>query len=114
MPYFIYVAIGAFFGAIARFWIGKLFNHKTFPYGTLIVNLVGAFLLGLITGMGPHKYIKIMFGTGFMGAFTTFSTFKVEHLELHFKRQWKKLSTYVILTYGVGLCLAWIGFVIGS
>ncbi|GGE39553.1 chromosome condensation protein CrcB [Pullulanibacillus camelliae] len=114
MPYAIYVIIGAFFGAIARFWFSKLFNKEAFPWGTLIVNLVGAFLLGLLTGSHQHKYINMMLGTGFMGAFTTFSTFKVENLALHLKKLWRPLTFYVVITYGLGIFLAWLGYWMGQ
>ena len=69
------VGIGGFFGAIARFSFSQMLNNKSpfrIPIGTLTVNLVGAFLLGIITGIAANTMIALFFGTGFMGAFTTF------------------------------------------
>jgi len=114
MPYAIYVIIGAFFGTIARFWISKLLNKQNFPWGTLIINLVGAFLFGLLVGSHQHKYINMMLGTGFMGAFTTFAAFKLESFTIYLKKMWKSLTVYVVITYGLGLFLAWFGYWIGK
>ena len=75
------VGIGGFFGAIARYGISKRLNdpsQPTIPKGTLTVNLVGSFLLGIIIGAIPNTIMTLLFGTGFLGAFTTFSTLKLE------------------------------------
>ncbi len=108
------VGIGGFFGAIARFSISKQLNHSVFPTGTLIVNLLGAFLLGIITGAKVDILLSLLFGTGFMGAFTTFSTLKLEMTQLYIDKRKKIFLIYIIMTYGFGILLAYFGYLIGK
>jgi len=103
------VALGAFFGAILRFAMSNLLNKGSFPWGTMLVNLLGSILLGLLYGLDAGEAWIWLLGTGFMGSFTTFSTLKIEHMELTFKKNWRKLAAYSFLTYAGGLFLAWAG-----
>ncbi|MGM7722898.1 fluoride efflux transporter CrcB [Metabacillus sp. Hm71] len=110
------VAIGGFFGAIARFSISEILNNKPasrIPLGTLTVNLSGAFLLGIITGVKADAMIGLLFGTGFIGAFTTFSTLKFEMIKLYLNKYKKEFLFYTVITYGGGLILAYLGYTIG-
>ncbi|RDI45617.1 fluoride efflux transporter CrcB [Falsibacillus pallidus] len=112
----LYVAIGAFFGAMARFGLSSFSKKKypsDFPLGTLLVNLIGSFLLGIINGKEPDAMWALLLGTGFMGSFTTFSTFKVENIELHFKRKWKIVTMFLAISYTFGILLAFAGMQIG-
>ncbi|MDN3015406.1 fluoride efflux transporter CrcB [Paenibacillus sp. BSR1-1] len=109
------VGFGGFLGANARYSISKRLNHESaLPLGTLTVNLSGAFLLGVITGAKADIIIVLLFGTGFMGAYTTFSTLKLEMLKLFFKKNKKDFILYTIVTYGAGITLAYFGFLVGS
>lgn len=99
------VAIGGFFGAIARFWISNGLNKISFPFGTLLVNVLGAFLLGLLIGSGADENSRLLFGTGFLGAFTTFSTWLFEVKEMDVK----KAVFYMMATCAAGFLGAWIG-----
>lgn len=108
------VGIGGFFGAIARFSISKQLNHSVFPTGTLTVNLLGVFLLGIITGAKVDILISLLFGTGFMGAFTTFSTLKLEMTQLNKDNRKKTFLIYTVMTYGLGIFLAYFGYLIGK
>ncbi|MCK6256622.1 fluoride efflux transporter CrcB [Fictibacillus sp. KIGAM418] len=109
------VAAGGFFGAIFRFGLGQFIKRITdspFPIATLFVNITGSFLLGMLTGMHAGDSIRLFFGIGFMGAFTTFSTLKLENIQFYRKRQWKYLITYLAISYAGGLLAAFIGFMI--
>lgn len=117
MLHIIMVGIGGFFGAIARYSISKHLNNKStflIPIGTLTVNLLGAFLLGIITGTKADTMIVLLFGTGFIGAFTTFSTLKLEMIQLFKNNHKKKFLLYTIMTYGFGIILAYLGYLIGN
>ena len=111
------VGIGGFFGAIARFSFSQMLNNKSsfrIPIGTLTVNLVGAFLLGIITGIEANIMLALFLGTGFMGAFTTFSTLKLEMIQLYVKKYKREFLIYTGITYGGGLIIAYLGYIIGA
>lgn len=111
------VAAGGFLGAVFRFGISqwvKRHSVTSFPLATLFVNIAGSFLLGWITGTEPSDSIRLFFGIGFMGAFTTFSTLKLENIQFYRKKQWDVLILYLALTYIVGILAALAGFLLGS
>ncbi|SIR53220.1 fluoride efflux transporter FluC [Domibacillus enclensis] len=97
------VAIGGFFGAVSRFWVSNQLNKQSFPFGTLLVNILGAFFLGLLVGSDPGESEQLLFGTGFLGAFTTFSTwmFEVKNMDV------KKAAAYLFVTCLFGFFGAW-------
>jgi len=78
------VGAGGFVGALCRFGIAGLASKlfaTGFPLGTLIANVTGCFLIGLLIGSGQgdaNRHLKLAFGIGFLGALTTFSTFGAE------------------------------------
>ncbi len=111
------VAFGAFLGATSRFAVSKWIDNKMtskFPFGTIAVNLLGSFLLGIIIASQGNNQISLLLGTGFMGSFTTFSTFKVESIKLGLEKRWYLLSRYLIYSYGLGIVLAFFGYFIGK
>lgn len=87
---YILVFLGAGLGGVSRYAVSiAAFRYfpAVFPYGTLFVNIIGSFLLGLLYfNFGRHDFIsaefKLLFGVGFCGGFTTFSTFSFETLTL--------------------------------
>jgi fluoride exporter len=111
------VAIGGFLGAISRFgisyWYKKRFS-TSFPFATLFVNLLGAFLLGFLIGKGMDQHWQLLLGTGFMGAFTTFSTFKLENIQLFVHGKRKILGLYLGVSYTFGILLAFFGMRLGG
>ncbi|MCD2137743.1 fluoride efflux transporter FluC [Salinicoccus halitifaciens] len=111
------VGTGGFFGAIARYAISRRWNRDgslKIPAGTLFVNLSGSFLIGLLTGAGVGGMVMFLFGVGFFGAFTTFSTLNYEVLQLHLKKHKKELLIYMLFTYGGGLLFVYLGFLTGG
>ena len=83
----LYLSIGAVLGAVLRFLIthysSELSDHHGFPFGTLLVNVLGSFIVGYVltwTADHEHDYWRLFAATGFCGAFTTFSAFAYETL----------------------------------
>jgi fluoride exporter len=110
------VGIGGFFGAISRFWISQAINKRIrpkIPVATLLINLLGSLLLGIMVGLGLNGNLFMLLGTGFMGAFTTFSTFKLEGIQLHIERRKREFFLYNLFSYGGGILLAFIGLQLG-
>ena len=110
------VAVGGFFGAMSRFGLSNLLKGRypsTFPYATLIINLLGSFLLGFLFGANVDSTWRLLLGTGFMGAFTTFSTFKLENVQLFIQRKWKMNGIYLAISYSCGIFLSFIGMWVG-
>ncbi|MCM3601555.1 fluoride efflux transporter CrcB [Robertmurraya korlensis] len=112
---FILIAVGGFIGANARYIIGQLakkYLNFSIPLGTLIINAIGSLLLGLLVGKGIRGDVYSFLGVGFMGAFTTFSTFKLELIQLWESKEYKAFVLYLLLSYGIGIVLASIGFLL--
>lgn len=109
------VMVGGFLGAICRYGVGDLVEtEQGFPFGTLLVNLIGCFLLGWLLTFMAHRnkkrpYITLLFGTGFIGSFTTFSTFSVEMIQLFEKELVFLAVMYVLFSMFFGLLLAFLG-----
>ena len=107
----LFVMIGGFFGAISRFALGEwIHTSNGFPLGTLFINLIGCFFLGwFLTFVSQKKKIRpeltLLIGTGFVGSFTTFSTFSVETLNLLQQGLIFQGLLYVLTTIILGLGL---------
>ncbi|MFJ7971058.1 fluoride efflux transporter CrcB [Psychrobacillus sp. NPDC096389] len=113
--YILVVGVGGFFGAIARYYLSQKWNKTVadrLPLGTLTANLVGAFLLGFILSIALKDIYVLLIGTGFLGAFTTFSTL---HKELFILQKYpRKWVMYFVITYAGGLSLAFLGYFWGK
>lgn len=104
-------------GAIARFALDGAVSAivgRDFPLGTLLVNLVGAFALGLVFGLsvGPNAYR--LAGTGLIGAFTTFSTWTFESHRLGEDGQLSAGIANLVVSLALGLLVAWAGRAVGG
>lgn len=111
------VAIGGFFGACSRYVISMFCNSRfstSFPYGTLVVNSLGSFLLGILIGTQAQEVYLFLLGIGFLGAFTTFSTLNVEIVHLAAEKKWKVILFYIVSTYIIGIAAAFLGFILGT
>lgn len=111
MSAFLAIGAGGALGAVARYWLsGRVSNWmgSEFPWGTLSVNVIGSFLIGLLalmlntkTPMGEHLRLGLLVGV--LGGFTTFSAFSGETLRLLETAQWFKAIVYI--SASVLLCI---------
>jgi len=87
-------------GAVARFMVDRAVSRRTkgsFPYGTLVVNISGAVLLGFLSGLVLRHEVAMLAGTAFLGAYTTFSTWMLETQRLTDERQiWPAVANIVV------------------
>jgi fluoride exporter len=103
------VAAGAAVGAPLRYVAGHLLDGRL-PWGTILVNWVGSFLLGWFSGLGLGGDTLALLGVGFCGGLTTYSAFAV-----HTHDRGPRLGTVnVVVTLVPALALCWLGFVLGG
>ncbi|RMH49764.1 MAG: fluoride efflux transporter CrcB [Zetaproteobacteria bacterium] len=112
------VALGGALGAMARFLaasgVQRLAGASPFPWGTLLVNATGSFLLGflfvwLVERSSSGELVRMAVTVGFLGAFTTFSTFSVESIRLVQSGSFALAAANVIAQVLLCLPLAWLG-----
>jgi CrcB protein len=121
---FVSVALGSVLGGMARYFVSGFVARRvgeTFPWGTLIVNVSGAFLIGIFGALAesdasmlasPDPWLFAV--TGFLGCYTTVSSFSLQSLALARDGQSSRAGSYVVIS--VGLCLAAVtaGFTLAS
>jgi CrcB protein len=119
--YFI-IGIGGFVGAVARYfialWIGQRWG-RTFPLGTFVVNISGCFLIGLIMSWFAEKFmvspqVRLFLVVGFLGAYTTFSTFEYETGNLVKDGEWSIALANVLLSVIAGFVALKLGELIAK
>lgn len=109
---FVYVGLGSMLGGVSRYWLTLVTqNYSVFsiPYGTLIANISGCLIVGLIAGIGSQTELlstemRLLLATGFCGGFTTMSSFIFELEQLVSGKEYFYASTYFTATIaGAGL-----------
>jgi fluoride exporter len=114
---YLVIGLGGILGANARYvvagWVARRFGI-TFPYGTLLINVSGSFALGLFMAFmlrnPSYHYHRLFFAVGFLGAYTTFSTFSLESLQLIQNGRLLVALGYIVGSAVLGIFGAWIGF----
>lgn len=104
-------------GSVLRFLVDGAVSARTgraFPYGTLVVNLTGALILGLLTGVALTGSAALLAGTAAVGSYTTFSTWMLETQRLTEERQTIPAALNVLLSLTLGVAAAALGILIGS
>ena len=104
----ILVGFGGFFGALIRFIISK-YIVSAYPWATFIINCSGSFALGYLYGLQPTEWIWQLIGIGFLGAYTTFSTFGFEVMLLLEKQKWIQAGIYIFSSVIIGILCAALG-----
>ena len=112
------VGLGGFVGALARYYAGQAAGRwfgVSFPYGTFLINVSGSWFLGFIGTLAlAHGSLltpplRLLLGVGFVGAFTTFSTFMFESLQLVREGALSEAALYLGGSVAVGLVAVWVG-----
>ena len=117
----IYLSLGGAAGTLSRYWLSGVAQRLTgsaFPYGTFAVNILGCLLFGTVWGffenrLLPGSEVRLLVLTGFMGAFTTFSTYMFETAELVKFGQMALAVANVVGQSLAGLALVMLGIALG-
>lgn len=117
----ILVGSGGFIGAVMRYGLSGLVQStaplSTFPWGTVVVNLLGCLLIGVIAGLVDARQlftpeVRVFALIGVLGGFTTFSTFGYEAFALLRDAEYFRAVAYVAIQVFAGLALVWSGYVL--
>jgi CrcB protein len=117
MNKYLAVGLGGFIGSIARFWLGGYISNRAgvrFPYGTFIINITGSFLIGLaVTLLAERTHwspsFRYLIPIGFIGGYTTFSTFELETFQSVRDGEFLIAFLNVLLSVVVGFIAVWLG-----
>lgn len=117
----LWIGLGGFLGAVARYQLDSLITRHQrggFPWGTLVVNLSGCFLLGLLFTVSSERLdanpaLRVALTVGFVGAYTTFSTFSLQAVQLTEAGEVGQAAGYVGASVAVGILAAWAGMSVG-
>jgi CrcB protein len=115
------VGIGGFLGSVLRFWLGSFIGGRLgarFPYGTFVINITGSFLIGMVVTVLATKAHwssnwLYLIPIGFIGGYTTFSTFEYETFRLFQDGQLLTAMLNITLSVVVGFVGVWVGVVAG-
>ncbi len=117
---YLWVTLGGAIGSAARFWISGLIaahSGQTFPFGTLVVNVTGSFVIGLLAAMsGPDSRFltspafREFFMIGICGGYTTFSSFSLQTLLLAQEGEWFRAGAYALASFALCLLAVWLGY----
>ena len=122
---YLWVAIGGALGSVARFWVGGIVSDKfgnAFPWGTLVINVGGSFIIGLVGAvaspegrMNPQSrvFATQFIMVGICGGYTTFSSFSWQTLQLIQGRQWLYAGGNVLLSVVLCMIAVWLGYMVG-
>lgn len=119
---YLYIAIGGALGSIARFWVGSSVASRMgirFPYGTLIVNLTACVIIGFsMTYLGRRAELspawRFLIPIGFIGAYSTFSTYEWETLSNLRSGAFGIAALYAVGSFVLGLAAVWGGSALGE
>lgn len=122
LPQILVIMLGGSLGALMRFVVSSSVTAKlgsNFPYGTLTVNVIGSFVMGflamfLVERMGLDPLLRLGIFVGFLGAFTTFSTFSMETLNLFEQGENLRALVNMFISVVLSVLAVWLGVLLGK
>ncbi len=124
MAVYLWIAVGSAAGGVARFWCSGVIARlvgETFPWGTLVVNVLGSFIIGLVAALtGPEGRVflgsttRLAIMAGFCGGYTTFSSFSLQTLGLLNDGQFLYAGANIVLSVIVCLLAVWAGTLVAG
>lgn len=121
---YVWIALGSALGGVGRYWLSGLIARRfgeVFPIGTLVVNVTGSFLIGLVATLTDpegrlliHPTARQFIMVGILGGYTTFSSFSLQTLDLAREGQWLYAAANVILSVALCLLAVWLGHVLAQ
>ena len=109
----LWVGLGGALGSLTRYRLGRWIseqNRSNFPFGTYCINLTGALLLGMISGIQLPDSVYLLIGDGFLGAYTTYSTFMYEGFNLYQENEKRNALMYILSSLLLGIVCYVIGY----
>jgi CrcB protein len=104
-------------GSVLRFLVDGVVSSaagRDFPFGTLVVNISGAVILGLLAGLALGHDAALLAGTAAVGSYTTFSTWMLETQRMAEERQYRSVVLNIVVSLVLGVAAAWLGRLIGT
>ena len=112
---FLIVGIGGGLGAMLRYGVYRLMPGQPVHYATLVVNIIGSFILGMLIGYVMQSAqlsdsTKLFIGTGLCGGLTTFSAFAVENMNFLISGKYGTAAVYIFISMALGILSAFLGY----
>jgi len=122
---YLWIAIGGALGSVSRYWLNGIVSTRfeTFPMGTLVVNVIGSFIIGVLAaltipegrmGSEGRAFATQFVMIGICGGFTTFSSFSLQTINLLRDREWLYAGGNVLSSVVVCLVATWLGYLLGA
>ena len=119
MNVYLAIALGGSFGAVCRYWVSMTSSSwlgTDFPYGTMIVNVSGSFAMGFLVILLTEKIVmpeafRLALIVGFLGSYTTFSTFALDSLQSLSSGALVKVTAYILMSVFGSILGVWLGHV---
>jgi CrcB protein len=123
---YLWVAVGGALGSVGRFWLNGVVSAQIdtpFPWGTMLVNISGSFLIGIIGAVAGAEgrldsasrvFVTNFLMVGICGGYTTFSSFSLQTLKLLQDRQWLYAGGNILLSMLLCMIAVWLGYLLGA